>query len=50
MAEFGNRPLRRAVALRAVGAKKADVPVFGLVAGCAVEQRLRALQVRRKWS
>ena len=37
VAEFRDRPLRRAVALRAVVAEEADVPVFRLVARCAVE-------------
>ena len=50
VAEFGDCPLRRAVALRAVGAEEADVPVFGLVTRRAVEQRLRALQMgRERW-
>ena len=50
MAEFRERPFRRAVALRAVRPEKADVPVFGLVAGRAVEQRLRPLQMgRERW-
>ena len=34
--------------LRAVCAEQADVPVFGLVAGRAIEQRLLALELRRK--
>ena len=49
MTEFRDRPFGRAVALRAFGAEEADVPVFRLVAGRAVEQRLRALQMRREW-
>ena len=49
MAEFRDRPLRRAVALRAVGAEESEVPVFGLVAGRAVEQRLLALKMRCEW-
>ena len=48
MPEFRDRPLRRAVALRAAGAKKADVPIFRLVADRAIEQRLLALQLRRE--
>ena len=50
MAEFRDGPLRRAVALRAVGAEESDVSVFRLVAGRAMEQRFLALQMgRERW-
>ena len=38
VAEFRERPFRGAVALRAVRTEQATVPVFGLVAGRAIEQ------------
>ena len=43
MAEFRDRPLRGGVALGAVIAEQADVPIFGLVARRAIEQRFLAL-------
>ena len=45
MAEFRERPLRRAVALRAVVAEQTTVPVFGLVARRAVQQCFFRLQM-----
>ena len=47
MAEFRERPFRCAMALRAVVSEQAAVPVLGLVAGRAIEQRLLALELRR---
>ena len=39
VAEFRDRPLRRAVALRAVISEQSHVAIFRPVARCAVEQR-----------
>ena len=47
MAKFRQRPFVGAVALRAVCAEEADVPVFGLVASRTVEKRFLALKLRR---
>ena len=47
VAEFRDRPLRRAVALRAVISEQSHVAIFRLVAGGAVEQRFFLLQIRR---
>ena len=50
MAKFRQRPLGGGVALGAIIAKEADVPVLRLVAGRAVEQGLFALQMRiERW-
>ena len=46
VAEFRDRPLRRAVTSRAVRAEESHVAVFGLVARCAVEQRFFPEQLR----
>ena len=48
MAEFRECPFRRAVALCAVGAEQAAVPVFGLVARRAVQQRFFGLQTSER--
>ena len=47
VSEFRDRPLRRAVAWRAVGAEQTAMPVFRLVACCAVEQRFFSEQLWR---
>ena len=44
MAEFRNRPFRRAVALRAIVSEQSHVTILRLVAGGAVEQRFFPLQ------
>jgi len=46
MAEFWNRPLRRSVALRAIGAEESEVVVFGLMTNRAIEQPFFRPQVR----
>ena len=46
MAKFRQRPLGGGVALRAIIAKETDVTILRLVARCAVEQCLCALQMR----
>ena len=46
VAEFRDRPLRPAVASRAIVSEQSHVAVFGLVARCAVEQRFFPEQLR----